>query len=94
MTTRRRKSVDKLAELKVEVYAALGETSLKAECALSVAAEVAARLHAELERLGQLKPSVLPRVEAVPGDSLYVPDEDEGAKRKRRGVGFAIGQAD
>lgn len=76
---------DPLANLKVEVYAGLGETSLKAECTLAVAAEVAARLHAELERLGTLKPSVLPKADSVPGGTLYVDDDTDDGYRKRLG---------
>jgi hypothetical protein len=75
---------DPLANLKVEVFAALGETSLKAECVLGVAAEVAARLHQELERLGKLKPNTLPVAEAH-GGALYVADEDDYEAKKRLG---------
>jgi hypothetical protein len=66
------------------VFAALGETSFKAECVLGVAAEVAARLHHELERLGKLKPNTLPVAEAH-GGALYVPDEDDYEAKKRLG---------
>jgi hypothetical protein len=84
----RRAAPDALASLKVEVFAALGETSFKAECTLSVAAEVAARLHQELERMGQLRPTALPHADAVPAGTLYVSDDpDDGYRRKSR-VGF------
>lgn len=81
-TTRRRTTPDPLVNLKVEVFAALGETSLKAECALGVAAEVAARLHGELERMVRIKPNLLPRADAVPSGALYVSDDDgDGGRR-------------
>lgn len=76
---------DPLRDLKVEVYAGLGETSLKAECTLGVAAEVAARLHAELERLGTLKPSVLPKADSVPAGTLFVGDDETDSARRRLG---------
>lgn len=83
------KKPDPLATMRVEVFAALGETSFKAECPLPVAAEVAARLHDELERLVKARPRLKPTLDTVPGgDALYVWDEeDEGARRK--GLGFA-----
>lgn len=81
---------DPLAELRVEVFAALGETSLKAECALPFAAAVAARLHDELERLVAARPRLRPHLDMVPGgEALYVSeDDDEGCTRKGKPLGF------
>jgi hypothetical protein len=79
-----RPAPDPLASLKVEVSAELGATSFKADCLLPVAAEVAARLHQELERLGKLKPNTLPVAEAH-GGALYVPDEDDYEAKKKLG---------
>lgn len=76
-----RKAPDPLKSLKVEVYAALGESSIKAECVLGVAADVLNALHAELERLGTLRPGVLPVAE-VPSGALYVHDEDDGGRQR------------
>jgi hypothetical protein len=87
MTRRVKPAPDPLAGLKVEVHAALGESAIKAECPLPVAADVLARLHAELERLGTLRPTVLPIAPDVPAGALYVPDDECGA-RKRQRVGF------
>lgn len=85
MPTRKRPpkpAADPLAGLKIEVYCSLGETSFKAEAQLGVAAEVAARLHAELVRMGKLRPDALPTADA-PAGSLYVPDDyDEGARKR------------
>lgn len=83
------KQPDPLAEVRVEVFAALGETSLKAECALKHAPEMAARLHDALEALVEKRPRLKPTLDTVPGgDALYVWDEeDEGARRK--GLGFS-----
>ena len=87
MTRRVKPKADPLAGLKVEVHAALGESAIKAECPLAVAADVLARLHTELERLGTLRPTVLPIAPDVPAGALYVPDDEDGA-RKRQRVGF------
>jgi hypothetical protein len=86
------KRPDPLGEVRVEVFAALGETSLKAECPLRVAAELAARLHDELERLVAARPRLKPTLDVVPGgDALYVWDEeDEGARKKNKRLGFAL----
>jgi hypothetical protein len=75
---------DPLANVRVEVHAGLGDSTIKAECTLGAAAEVLARLHQELERLGRLKPSTLPTAEAH-GGALYVPDEDDYDAKKRLG---------
>jgi hypothetical protein len=54
---------------------------------LGVAAEMLARFHQELERMGKLRPSALPTVEARGEQPLYVPDEDDFGCRRRR-LGF------
>jgi hypothetical protein len=83
------RAADPLAEVRVEVFAALGDTSLKAECPLRLAHDVAARLHTELERLVRSMPRLAPHPETVPGgEALWVPDEDDGATRDKR-LGFA-----
>jgi hypothetical protein len=83
------KKPDPLGEVRVEVFAALGDTSLKAECPLKHAPEMAARLHDALETLVDKRPRLKPALDVVPGgDALYVwDDEDDGARRK--GLGFA-----
>jgi hypothetical protein len=89
MTTPRKRAKpapDPLANVKVEIHAGLGDSAIKAECTLGVAAEVLARCHQELERLGTLKPSTLPTVEARGEQPLYVADEDDyGCRRSRLG---------
>jgi hypothetical protein len=84
-SARSKQPTDSLANVRVEVHAGLGDSTIKAECTLGVAAEVLARLHKELERLGTLKPGVLPTVEARGEQPLFVFDEDDGARRKRLG---------
>ena len=79
---RSKQPTDPLANVRVEVHAGLGDSTIKAECTLGVAADVLARLHHELERLGTLKPGVLPTVEARGEQPLYVFDEDEGATKR------------
>ena len=86
-TARPKPSPDPLANVRVEVHAGLGDSSIKAECPLGIAADVLARLHRELERLGTLNPGVLPTVEARGEQPLYVFDEDDGCRK--RGVGFS-----
>jgi hypothetical protein len=81
---------DPLADLKVEIIASLGETSMRAECPLSASVAVAARLHQALEALVKLKPSAAPFAEPQSHALLYVPDEgDPEQGRKRLGFGRA-----
>jgi hypothetical protein len=90
MTTPRKRAKpapDPLANVKVEIHAGLGDSAIKAECPLGVAAEMLARFHQELERMGKLRPSALPTVEARGEQPLYVPDEDDYGCRRRR-LGF------
>lgn len=78
------KPVDDLETLRVEIFAALGETSLKAEGPLKRAGEIAARLHDQLEHLVKVRPELKHTLDVVPGDSLYVPEEYEDGGRLRR----------
>jgi hypothetical protein len=83
--TRAKPSPDPLASLKVEVHAELGDSTIKAECTVASAVDVLARLHHELERLGRLRPGVLPTTEARGEQPLYVPGEGDDGCRKRLG---------
>lgn len=86
--TAKKRPADPLASLRVKVTATLGDTSFEVDCTLSVAAEVAARLHVELERMVALKPNVAPRADGVPAGTIYVDDGEGDGYRRRRGVGF------
>ena len=86
-TPRSKQPTDPLANVRVEVHAGLGDSTIKAECPLGIAADMLARLHQELERLGTIKPGLLPTVEARGEQPLYVFNEDEGARKKRLGFG-------
>ena len=76
---------DVLADIKVDVFAALGDTSFKVECTLGVAADVGAEMHAELERMVKLHPRLKPHADGVPSGAIYVDDGDDGYRLKRLG---------
>lgn len=77
------------AGLKVEVFVARGDVSLKAEAAVGEALNVARLLVAMVRQLAKDAPDILPHADSVPG--VVLPYVEEWELEGRTRVGFTTG---